>query len=102
MLIKLRWLYSSVIPASVRLSRNTYDPTDSVLSCSLDTGVHYGDGLVVSFERMYLDKLHLGNTTQEDQLVFRASSVMGQSGISQNLLMEGIFALKPRYDAECK
>jgi hypothetical protein len=101
-LINIRWLYSSLIPRSIRHGRNTYDPTANVLSSSLNAGVNYGDGLVVGFDRMYLDKLKLGDTTQGDQLVFRASSIVGQSGIARSILMEGIFALKPRYDADCK
>lgn len=101
--MKTRWLYSSLVPTAVLQGRNTYDPTDDVQSCIQENlSMKYGDGLVVRLDRMYLDELHFGENSQGGQRIFRVKSIVGQNDISENILMEGIFALKPRYDAVCR
>jgi hypothetical protein len=98
-----RWLYSTLIPESDRHGRNIYDPKANVPFYNLKNGMRFADGLEVSIDGVYFDDLRLGETTQRDQMVFRASSIVIPNGnIAQSVLMEGILALKPRHDATCK
>lgn len=95
----ITWLYSSLIPERNRRGHNTYDPEANVPFCDHRSGVRYGDGMDVSTDGIYLDRLGLGKTTQRDQMIFRASSVVAPKGIGQSILLDGILALKPRHDA---
>jgi hypothetical protein len=101
-LMVVRWLYSPLVQKSHRGARNVYEPKPYLLCNELDLSTVYGDGFHVVFDRAYLDELGFGKVTQKDQVICRASSVNGQCGIAKSCHSEGILALRPRYDKDCK